>query len=152
MQIQMEFPIYDEHKLAYAAGYFDGEGTINVLSCGRGSQLRVELTSYDLDSLLVFEELFGGKPRSDGWDGVKFQLFRWAKNNREAISVLSAMAPFLRAKKTQAELALGSGWEFQGRGGLRLTDSQRERDPHSSALSERQRNSIRERSHRRRRT
>jgi hypothetical protein len=107
---------YDLGKLAYAAGYFDGEGTINVLSCGRGSQLRVELTSYDIDALLVFEELFGGKLRWREYKGVKFQLCRWAKNNREAISVLNAMAPFLRAKKEQAQLVLDSEWNTQALG------------------------------------
>ena len=91
---------YDLAKLAYAAGYFDGEGTINVLLWkGSPQQLRVELTSYDLDALLVFEELFGGKPRWSEFEGVKFQVCRWAKNNTEAISVLTAIAPFLRAKK-----------------------------------------------------
>lgn len=118
---------YDLAKLAYAAGYFDGEGTINVLLWkGNPQQLRVELTSYDLNALLVFEELFGGKPRWSEFAGVKFQVCRWAKNNTEAISVLSAIAPFLRAKKEQAQLALDSGWDAQARGRRRLTESQKQ--------------------------
>jgi hypothetical protein len=127
MQIQQESRPYDEIKLAYAAGYFDGEGTVNVLSCKGNFQLRVELTLYDLDSLLVFEELFGGKVRSDEFAAVNFRVYRWAKNNRDAIGVLSAMVPFLRAKKKQAELARDSGWDFQTRGGPRLTEFQIER-------------------------
>jgi len=108
MQIQQESRPYDEIKLAYAAGYFDGEGTVNVLSCKGNFQLRVELTLYDLDSLLVFEELFGGKVRSDEFAAVNFRVYRWAK-------------------KKQAELARDSGWDFQTRGGPRLTEFQIER-------------------------
>ncbi len=119
---------YDLAKLAYAAGYFDGEGTINVLKWkGIPRQIRVELTSYDLDALLVFEELFGGTPRWTEFTGVKFQVCRWAKNSSEAISVLGAMAPFLRAKKEQAQLALASGWEFQARGTHNLTEDQQQK-------------------------
>ncbi|MGB0064034.1 MAG: hypothetical protein WBP85_06265 [Terracidiphilus sp.] len=115
-------------KLAYAAGYFDGEGTINVLLCkGLPRQIRVELTSYDLDALLVFQDLFGGKPRWGQFAGVKFQVCRWAKNNSEAISVLSAITPFLRAKKEQALLALDSGWVTQARGRHRLTENQKQK-------------------------
>ncbi len=119
---------YDLAKLAYAAGYFDGEGTINVLSWkGLPRQIRMELTSYDLDALLVFEELFGGKPRWDEFKRVKFQLCRWAKSNREAIEVLAALVPFLRAKKEQAQLALDSGWDVQGRGRHLLTEDQKQK-------------------------
>jgi hypothetical protein len=127
MQIQHESLARDECKIAYAAGYFDGEGTINVLSCKGRFQLRVELTSYDLDSLLVFRELFGGEVRSDEFAGVKFRVYRWAKNNRDAIGVLRSMVPFLKSKKRQAELALDSGWDFQSAGGPRLTEIQIEK-------------------------
>jgi hypothetical protein len=144
MLIQQESH-HDERKLAYAAGYFDGEGTINVLSCKGNFQLRVQLTSYDLESLSVFEELFGGKVRSDEFAGVNFRVYRWAKNNRHAMSVLSAMVPFLRAKKEQAELALDSGWDFQTRGGPRLTEIQiGKRASLHRALKEVKRNNKRE--------
>jgi len=127
MQIQQEPSPGNECKLAYAAGYFDGEGTINVLSCKGRFQLRVELTSYDLDSLRVFEELFGGEVRSDEFAGVNFQVYRWAKNNKHAIKVLRRLVPFLKSKRKQAELALDSGWDFQSPGGPRLTEIQIEK-------------------------
>lgn len=113
MVVEQKSGHYDQCKLAYAAGYFDGEGTINVLTCKGRFQIRVELTSYDLDSLMVFVELFGGALRSNEYTAVKFQVYRWAMNNMQAISVLSAMVPFLRAKKRQAELVLDSGWNLQ---------------------------------------
>jgi len=119
---------YDLAKLAYAAGYFDGEGTINVLkSGGIPRQIRMELTSYDLDALLVFEELFGGKPAWREFKKVKFQVCRWAKNSSDAIGVLSVLAPLLRAKKEQAQLVLDSGWDTQLIGRRLLTEDQKQK-------------------------
>ena len=74
---------YDLAKLAYASGYFDGEGTINVLKWrGVPRQIRVELTSYDLDALLVFEELFGGR---QGGLNLQGSNFKFADGRRIAV-------------------------------------------------------------------
>lgn len=120
-----ECPQYDLAKLAYAAGYFDGEGSINVLSWSSGRQLRVDLQSYDLEALSVFGELFGGVIWYDEFAAVQYRVCRWVKRNEEAISFLRAVAPFLRAKKYEAQLVIDSGWETMGIGQGRLTESQK---------------------------
>lgn len=119
----------DECKLAYASGYFDGEGSIGILSqgAGKGSQLRVEIRSCDLDSLRLFKELFGGVLSSQKYGRIPYPVFRWAVNNQEAIKVLGMMAPFLRAKEQEAQLVLHSGWDTLALGSGRLSEDQKER-------------------------
>ena len=114
-------------ELAYAAGYFDGEGTINILSNGEGKgfQLRVEISSCDLDTLRLFKVLFGGSLRSVKWKGLPYLIHRWAINNQDAIRVLGAMVPFLKAKAKEAQLVLDSGWDTLPSGGGRLSESQK---------------------------
>jgi hypothetical protein len=120
---------YDVCKLAYAAGYFDGEGSIGILSQGdgKGLQLRVEIRSCDLDSLRLFKDLFGGSLRSVKWARIPYPVFRWAVNNEDAIEVLRRMAPFLRAKGKEAQLVLDSGWDTLRLGIGRLSECQKEK-------------------------
>jgi hypothetical protein len=119
----------DVCKLAYAAGYFDGEGSIGILSQGesKGSQLRVEIRSCDLETLRLFKDLFGGSLASQKYGHLPYPVFRWAVNNQDAIKVLGVMAPYLRAKAKEAYLVLDSGWDTLRLGGGRLSDSQREK-------------------------
>ena len=118
----------DECKLAYASGYFDGEGSIGILSqgAGKGSQLRVEIRSCDLDSLRLFKDLFGGVLSSQKYGRLPYPVFRWAVNNQDAIRVLRMMAPFLRAKAKEANLVLDSGWDTLSLGSGRLSEAQKE--------------------------
>jgi hypothetical protein len=119
----------DVFKLAYAAGYFDGEGSIGILSQGasRGFQLRVEIRSCDLDSLRLFKELFGGVLSSQEYGRLPYPVFRWAVNNQDAIKVLQVMSPYLRAKAKEAHLVLDSGWETLSLGIGRLSELQKEK-------------------------
>jgi hypothetical protein len=116
-----------ECKLAYASGYFDGEGSIGILSqgAGKGSQLRIEIRSCDIDSLRLFKELFGGVLSSQIYARLPYPVFRWAVNNQEAIKALGIMAPFLKAKGKEAQLVLHSGWDTLTLGRGRLSEDQR---------------------------
>ena len=116
-------------KLAYAAGYFDGEGSIGILSNGasKGSQLRIEIRSCDLDTLRLFKDLFGGSLASQIYGRLPYPVFRWAVNNQDAIKVLRVMSPYLRAKAKEAHLVLDSGWDTLGLGSGRLSDLQKEK-------------------------
>lgn len=119
----------DELSLAYASGYFDGEGSVGILSgrAGKGFQLRVEIRSCDLDSLRLFKDLFGGALSSQKWGRLPYPVFRWAVNNQDAIKALRMMAPFLRAKAKEADLVLNSGWDTLPLRSGRLSESQREK-------------------------
>jgi hypothetical protein len=115
-------------KLAYAAGYFDGEGSVGILSqgAGKGSQLRVEIRSCDLDTLRLFKDLFGGSLASQKYGRLPYPVFRWAVNNQDAIKALGVMAPYLRAKAKEARLVLDSGWDTLVLGAGRLSEHQKE--------------------------
>jgi hypothetical protein len=128
-ELNVEAGQCDVCKLAYAAGYFDGEGSIGILSqgAGKGSQLRVEIRSCDLDTLRLFKNLFGGSLASQKYGRLPYPVFRWAVNNEDAFKVLGVMAPYLRAKAKEAQLVLGSGWGTLCLGYGRLSEHQKEK-------------------------
>jgi hypothetical protein len=124
----MDCQPYDEQKLAYAAGYFDAEGSISVLRSGKHLQIRIAMETGDLDSQRVFEELFGVAPYlRNNRSKTGLPLFRWALNAKAAVDALNAILPFMRAKKAQAELVLGSGWDFSEARGRRASNAEKEK-------------------------
>jgi hypothetical protein len=83
--------------LAYAAGYFDGEGCISMQINPWGRYLRMVIVSYDRDSLQVFSDLFGGQVKYVNHG--KKMAYRWDKNGRFAQPALRELAPLLRSNK-----------------------------------------------------
>lgn len=104
--------------LAYAAGLFDGEGSITIQRSNNTFSLVVRVTSTDrpiVDFLLLH---FGG------WIGVQTPnknvkncrpCWFWGIQSKAASLFLARIAPFLVIKKSQADLAA----EFQARIGAR---------------------------------
>lgn len=121
-----------DSDLAYAAGYFDGEGCITWC----GSMVRIAVSSGDYWSVKHMADLFGGglkemfhnrksgdpEVRSDDRMGelisafrqrnYNVRMFRWALNGNPAIPPLRAMFPFLKAKQVEAAVVLQSGVEW----------------------------------------
>lgn len=98
-------------ELAYLAGYFDGEGSINFQTAHGSYYLFISLQTGDLASLERFAAAFGGKVRavkrnSRPHSRVKRQMYCWRKQGTYAQSVLCQLLPFLIAKKFAADLAL----------------------------------------------
>jgi hypothetical protein len=98
----------------YAAGFFDGEGCINITVTGKNRQvrLRVMLVNTDQDILLLFQAKYGGnltmpKVLKDGWKPY-CQLY-WFGNS--AIEFLSHIRPYILLKRSQIELAF-EFWDF----------------------------------------
>jgi hypothetical protein len=147
LELSAEAGKCDACKLAYAAGYFDGEGSIGILSqgVGKGTQLRVEIRSCDLDTLRLFKDLFGGSLAAQKYGRLPYPVFRWAVNNRDAMRVLGVMLPYLRAKAKEAHLVLHSGWDTLGLGSGRLSDLQKEK---RRALREALKETKKQKSHR----
>ena len=93
--------------LSYLAGFFDGEGSINLLKRKRGNwnpeyQLMVAIGQKDgatLDWILLH---YGGHVYLVKRDGSYY----WAITGKKAYGFLKTLIPFLQYKKPQAELAL----------------------------------------------
>lgn len=99
-------------RLAYAAGYFDGEGCITS-----GDTVVIKITSSDFWSLQVFSELFGGNidelPENQKLSCTPgHRMFRWALGGSKTISPLRAMLPYLRSKHVEAEKVINAGLEY----------------------------------------
>jgi hypothetical protein len=98
---------------AYAAGFFDGEGTIDIKRPGASSRttgftLAIQVAQTKEDPLIWLRERWGGSVRL-----VKRKKPTWAWHigSRLAGNFLQDVFPFLMVKKTQAAVAI----EFQSR-------------------------------------
>ena len=98
----------------YAAGFFDGEGCINITVRGPSRQvcLRVMLVNTDAPILRFFQIQFGGrlaKPRMNGDGWKEFRQLNWS--GHAAAAFIREIEPYLILKKPQAQLAL-EFWDF----------------------------------------
>lgn len=97
--------------LAYVAGFFDGEGCIQIPCNERGNySLRINVCQKSEAVLQYIRSRLGGEI-SDG-RGVK--ILYWHGFN--ALPVLELILPWLVVKKSQAELAIEFGHTIVARG------------------------------------
>ncbi|MCA1565840.1 MAG: LAGLIDADG family homing endonuclease [Acidobacteria bacterium] len=96
-------------KLAYLAGFFDGEGCIRIKRSyrlnGNSYYLTVTVANSDRTVLENYVELFGGKVYTKG-RSANFQQYHWEASSGEAADFLRTMIGYLRGKKPQAVAAL----------------------------------------------
>lgn len=81
--------------IAYAAGFFDGEGSVYI-TLQKDKYVRIEaaVSQKPLAVLYWFEKVFGGKTYTPkGYAG------QWKKNGAEAVEFLSLIEPFLIVKQ-----------------------------------------------------
>lgn len=100
--------------LAWAAGFFDGEGCIIGVrtSSPRGPQyvLTVTVGQVDRRPLDYLAELFGGGVRlQKSATETTQQLHVWSVSDGYARNFLKSVRPYLRVKGERADLALRSG-------------------------------------------
>lgn len=93
--------------LSYLAGFFDGEGSINILKRLRKNfspehTLTVAIGQRDGETLDWVKDSFGGNIHLVKRDNSYF----WYCSNKKALDFLKEVLPFLRYKKPQAELAV----------------------------------------------
>ena len=94
----------------YLAGFFDGEGCVNINVRGEVRQvcLRCDLVNTDLDHLKEVQRHFGGhvhqRPFKDKPNWKPFCSITW--HGRYAADLLRKLQPYLRLKTRQAALAL----------------------------------------------
>lgn len=102
--------MHTECRVAYLAGFFDGEGHIRIQKhSSRGSYMLsiscVQATPYPLD---MYVEEFGGvvKVRDYLYRGIIKRKYEWRTSSMSAQKALEKMMPFLVAKKDEAEVAI----------------------------------------------
>lgn len=111
----------DREKLAWAAGFVDGEGSVVITD----NSVTLTVGQVHRDPLLILQSMFRGQVRLQQRSklGVR-DLWVWKVSTRDAANALRQLFPFMVVKKNQALLAL----EFQGRmlkKGQRLSDEER---------------------------
>lgn len=105
---------FKEEDLAYAAGLIDGEGYIGITRLNEVRRTRrtihyqpqIKVAMTERAGVAVLHELFGGyfylqrrdRPRKDVWD--------WSVKGQQVKQVLLPLLPFLRVKRSQAEVVL----------------------------------------------
>jgi len=108
--------------LAYAAGFFDGEGTICInaikpnIKNGRTilfHSLKVDIRNTDEDILIWFKKHFKGNIKYYSIEKLKGTTYnskkpqwRWNVSSNQARDFLEAILPYLSVKHKQAELAI----------------------------------------------
>lgn len=100
------------HKLAYAAGFFDGEGYVTVQIRGgqyKGHYIRIGVNHVHPIPLYEMQRLFGGTVRKQNPAKVKGnrkQRHEWSISCNKAAAALSQMLPYMLYKNKVSELAL----------------------------------------------
>lgn len=101
------------HDLAWAAGFFDGEGYIVIQKRSHpkytGYYLRIGINHVAPEPLLEFQRLFGGsieKQKLEAVRGNRHPRHRWVTSTSNAAETLKQLMPFFRNKQSVAALAL----------------------------------------------
>jgi hypothetical protein len=107
-----------ETDLAWAAGFIDGEGCINIAHKSTISRYGKKYNYYSLavmvgqitpEPLLKLKEMFGGHIRGPIIKENRRPSFMWSISSRNSADMLQKLLPYLIVKKSEALNAL----EFQ---------------------------------------
>lgn len=99
--------------LAYLAGFFDGEGSIQIPS---RTPRRSGKSIYSLDiscanahprPIEMFYRFFGGRVSSSRRNERCHVSYQWRAHGSDAATILEALAPYLQVKAEQARIAVG---------------------------------------------
>lgn len=113
---------YSPTDLAWAAGFIDGEGCIQLVRSGRGMRahvLRVSVPQVHRAPLDRLAAMFGGGVHAKQTTNPRHrQQHVWEITSHHAASMLRAIRPYLMVKAAEADLAViyvGSNTTRQGR-------------------------------------
>lgn len=110
-----------ESEVAYIAGLFDGEGNINIYKVERTSSkgpvydLTIAIYSTNREVIDWLYGLFGGYVqtknhlKNSGYKSHWKECYSWRLSSNQAQDFLRLVYPYLRIKKSQADIAI----EFQ---------------------------------------
>ncbi len=105
------------HELSWAAGFFDGEGYVNIQrrhqkykgKSYRGHYLRVGINHVAPEPLLEMQRLFGGtikKQSEHSIVGNRKARHRWVTSSYNAQKALIKMLPYMKNKNKVAKLGI----------------------------------------------
>ena len=100
------------HEIAWAAGFFDGEGFVSIQERNHkeytGYYLRIGVNHVAPEPLYELLRLFGGTVVKDTKlpIGNRKQRHRWVTSTRNAANCLQQMLPYMRNKNKVTALAL----------------------------------------------
>ena len=99
------------HKLAWAAGFFDGEGYITIQIRGgkyKGHYLRIGVNHVEVSPLEQLQSLFGGVIRKQKKEpvGNRHRRHEWTISCNKASDALKQMIPYFCNKGAVASLGL----------------------------------------------
>lgn len=115
----------------YAAGLFDGEGTVVITkpnpSAPRRHRLKIQLQMSHEETVRSLHALFGLGHMQEidaarWWPGAK-RGYRWVVTGPSAVEALTIMRPHLITKAHAADLAL-EFYATTSQRGVKLTDAQ----------------------------
>lgn len=100
------------HRIAWAAGFFDGEGYVNIQKRSHpkyvGHYLRIGINHVAPEPLREMMSLFGGTVVLDRSEvkGNRKPRHRWVTSTKNAADALKQMMPYFQNKSNVAEIAL----------------------------------------------
>lgn len=97
------------HDLAWAAGLFEGEGTVTIGRRGSNDTYRLIATVQmtDHEAIAFFDERWSGWMQYNARDGVRHRpTFVWTVNAQHAEDFLCDIAPYLHTSRVQEKVAV----------------------------------------------
>ena len=101
------------HEVSWAAGFFDGEGFINIQKRSHpkytGYYLRIGINHVAPEPVIEMQRLFGGtvvKQTKEQVQGNRKPRHRWVTGTKNAADALKQMLPYMKNKNRVSALAL----------------------------------------------
>lgn len=106
--------VHNQTDLAYAAGLFDGEGSVGVIyrkSHSKKSTMRTfgvtaSVSMVDEESIVWLCSTFGGRVDVSNRTKTGRQVYRMQMAGRTAADFLEKILPYLKLKRSRAEVAI----------------------------------------------
>ena len=128
--------IDDKTVLAYAAGFLDGEGCIEIRPRDQSSRkkgqfyLRITIAGIHEPTIRWIKDTFGGHVNYRPSQNKKWKpVWAWVASSHEAKIFLEQLLPYIKIKKPQALLAIELASRIQypnGRGKAGMSEDERE--------------------------
>ncbi len=108
--------------LAWAAGFFDGEGCVMICKRTKAHAVRITVSQVDPRPILRFKSMFGGHISKQVRQNPNWKdQWKWEQDSKSGVATLELLLPYLCVKKEVAELAIAFQ-KTKKRTGIKITD------------------------------